>query len=489
MSMHHPTKHLLLPAVLLAGLAGCAMGPDYQRPETAAPGAWRTTLPAAAGAPAAQDLAHVAWWQAFRDPQLDSLVKLALENNKDIRIAVGRVREYAARFDLAQAQTLPTLSVRGSSSRDRLSQERQAPLNSRTPISSAAYELQAQASWELDLWGRVQRTNEAYLADLTATDEDRRAITLSVVANVVSSYVQLLSLDGELELLQRDIANRRDALRLSEARQRAGGASMMSVLQARAALEESEAAVPAREREIAAAENALSILLGVDPGTVARARRLDALVPPPVPQGLPSQLLEQRPDVRRAEQNLRAANARIGVAKAEFFPTISLTGLLGYASTDLSRLITEPALFGSAGTQVVARIFDGGRNDADVRAAEAVQALHVDAYRKAVQNAFFETEDALVFHQKTLQRAARLDQQMSSAQAVAALARKRVEGGQATQFEVLEADRQVTAVERMKLETQRDVRLSLVLLYKALGGGWQVAAPDILPVAARDESN
>ena len=357
-----------------------------------------------------------------------------------------------------------------------------------TPVNSAAYELQAQVSWELDLWGRVQRSNEASLADLTATDEDRRAIALTVVANVVSGYVQLLALDRELALLKQDVANRQEVIRLAEARQQGGAGTMLQVMQARAALEETAAAVPAKEREIAAAENGLAILLGTDPAAIPRSTALDTLKPPPVPQGLPSAVLEQRPDVRMAEANLRAANARIGVAKAEFFPTISLTGLFGYASTDLSRFITEKALFGSVGTQLVARVFDGGRNDATVREAEAVQALHVDAYRRAVQNAFMETEDALVYHQKAVQRVDVLARQMKAVKSVADLAQKRYQGGQGTLFEVLDAERQVTAAQRLQLDALRDEHLSLVLIYKALGGGWKVAAPDMLQSAAADDA-
>ena len=477
----------LLPllALLTGALAGCAMGPDYQRPEVVTPAAWRTPEP---GAAPVADLANLAWWESFGDTQLDALVKQALQNNLDIRIAAGRVRQYAARADLAKAQQLPEVGLRGSSTRDKLSEERQVPLSSRTPVNSAAYELQAQMSWELDLWGRVQRTNEAYLADLAATDEDRRAITLTVVANVVSGYVQLMALDRELALLKQDVANRQEVIRLAEARQQGGAGTMLQVMQARAALEETAAAVPAKEREIAAAENGLAILLGTDPATIPRSTALDALKAPPVPQGLPSSVLEQRPDVRMAEANLRAANARIGVAKAEFFPTISLTGLFGYASTDLSRFVTEPALFGSVGTQLVAKVFDGGRNDASVREAEAVQALHVDAYRRAVRNALMETEDALVYHQKTVQRLDALARQMKAVKSVAELAQKRYQGGQGTLFEVLDAERQVTAAQRLQIDALRDEHLSLVLIYKALGGGWKVAAPDVLQSVAADDA-
>ncbi|MCA6214953.1 efflux transporter outer membrane subunit [Ideonella sp. B7] len=472
---------LSLAALMAATLVGCAMGPDYQRPEMPTPGVWRTPEPDAA---AMADMANLAWWKSFGDSRLDALVQQALENNRDIRIAVGRVREYAARADLAKAQALPEVTARGSSTRDKLSEERQVPLASRTPVNSAAYEIQAQVSWELDLWGRVRRTNEAYIADLMATDEDRRAITLTVVSNVVSTYVQLLALDRELALLQKDVANRQEVARLAEVRQTGGAGTLLQVMQARAAAEEAAAAIPAKEREIAAAENALSILLGSNPSAVGRGRSLAQLTPPPVPQGLPASVLEQRPDVRMAEQNLRAANARIGVAKAEFFPTISLTGLFGYASTDLSRFITEKALFGSVGSQLVFKVFDGGRNDASVRAAEAVQVLHVEAYRRAVQNALMETEDALVYHQKTMEREQALGRQMKAVASLAELARKRYQGGQGTLFEVLDAERQLTAAERLKLDAQRDEHLSLVLIYKALGGGWKVAAPDVLDSVA-----
>ncbi len=487
------TTMRLLPvaaAVLAAALSGCAaVGPDFERPKVTEPAAWRTTLPvpaqataepAAAAPVASADMANLAWWKAFGDPKLEALVQLALDNNKDLKIAAGRVREYAARLDIAKAQELPSVSARGSSNREKMSEERQVPLSNRTPVNSAAYELQAQVSWELDIWGRVRRTNEAYLADLTAIDENRRALTLTVVANVVASYVQLLALDQDLVLLKKELASRQETARLTESRQAKGGFSMLPVFQSRMVMEEAAAAIPPKEREIAATENALSILLGVEPSAVARARALNDLKAPPVPQGIPSQVLAQRPDVRMAEQNLIAANARIGVAKAEYFPVISLTGLFGYASTDLSKLLTAPASFGSAGTQVLAKLFDGGALDANVRQAEAVQALHVDAYRKAVQNAFFEVEDALLFYQKTRERADVLTRQLKAAQEGARYARKRYEGGMGTVFEALEAERQLTSAERLQVDVQRDTQLSLIQVYKAMGGGWKVAAPDIL---------
>lgn len=475
----------IIALAVLAALSGCAVGPDYERPAQATPPTWRHAESVASAA----DLANVAWWKGFGDPRLEALVQLALDENADLKIAASRVMEFAARRDLAKSQELPQVSIDGRSSRDKLSEERQTQLAYRTPINSANYELKARVSWELDIWGRVQRTNEAYLADLLAIEETRRAITLTVVSDVVSTYVELLAADRELALLKSDLASRQAALKYNETRQKQGGASMLPVLVAKAAVEQTEAAIPAKEREIAAAENALSILVGSAPAAVARSRDLSTLATQAVPSGIPSEVLAQRPDVRAAEQNLIAANARIGVAKAEYFPTISLTGLFGYASTDLTRLISAPASFGSLGTDAVVKVFTAGRIDANVRQAEATRALQLESYRKAVQNAFFEVEDALVFHRKVAERAALLKRQRDTTQAVAAMTRKRFESGLIPVFEVLDAEREVTAVDRQLVEVQRDGHLSLIRIYKAMGGGWRQAAPDLLAGQASAKTN
>lgn len=476
----------LLVSGLAMVLAGCVVGPDHVPPTQNVPSSWRTTEPAVA--PVA-DLANLAWWQGFEDPTLNSLVRLALDNNQDLKIAVARVRQYQARQAVSQSQQWPEVGIQGRSARDKLSEERQAPLSSKTPVSSAAYEIQGRVSWELDLWGRVQRSNEAATAELLAVEENRRAITLSVVSDVVSAYVDLLGLDRELSLMKAELANRQDNLRLLESRQRSGGSSQLPVTQARAVLQETAAAIPVKEREIAAREDALSVLLGMNPAAVARGHRLAELRTPSVPAGLPSELLTQRPDLRQAEQNLIAANARIGVAKAEYFPTLSLTGSYGFASTDLSRFLVGPATFGTAGTDLLAKVFTGGRIEANVREAEAVRLQQLETYRKAVLNAFLEVEDALVLHRKAVEREALLGQQVAEAQTLVALQRKRLEGGLGTRFDLLEAERAALLADRSRSLALHDIHSSLILLYKSLGGGWQVAAPDLTKLAGTADKN
>lgn len=463
--------------VVSAMLAGCAAGPDYVRPELDTPAQWR----AEAGAKAsASDLANLPWWQQFDDPVLNGLVQLAIQNNSDVRIAMARVQEYAARLGLARADQLPQVGSAGSAVRETLSAERHAPLSPQTPPTSAAYELSASVGWELDFWGRARRGTEAAQADLYASDEDRRALTLSIVATVADTYVRLLSLDAELALVREVAAVRESAYKWHEAKQKGGGAAAMNVLQARAQWEETLALVPQKERDIAVAENALATLIGANPSTVARARDFQALKQPAVPGGLPSDVLRQRPDVRLAEQQLVAANARIGVAKAGYFPRLSLTGLLGLASTELSRLFISDALFGHIGSQFEFSLYDGGRQGSVVDQAQAIRDRQELIYRKAVRTAFLETDDALNRHHKARERDAALLRRIDTLTELHELLRKRHEGGYSSYIDVLQAESTLLMARLERVAAQREVPQSLIQLYKALGGGWMAAAPDLI---------
>lgn len=495
-AMRRHSLSMLVPCLV----AACAMGPDYKRPPAALPEAWQSAPPAAGASGAAQpqpvpapveapppgkpELINTAWWSAFGDPQLDALILVALDENKDLRVAAYRIEQFDAHLQVNRSAGLPQVVAGGARTRDTLSENRQVPLAAGTPPVANAYEVSGTASWELDLWGRIRRSNEAALAELLATEESRRALVLSLVADVASSYVRLLNLDAELDILNRTVESRRETLSLLEAKLAGGGTSELPVIKARADLEETLADVPAKESEIAALEHALSALLGRNPGPIERGKPLAALSLPAIPGGLPADLLVQRPDVRKAEQDLVAANARIGVAKAQYLPSIALTSQSGFASAELNKLTMLTSNFGSFGASLLGPVFTSGRVSGQVREAEAVQRQMATTYLLAVQTALREVEDALVAHRKMHQRAASRSRQLDALREHRASALKRHEGGYTGYLEVLDAERSLYAGELQHSQTRRDQCMALIAVYKAMGGGWTVAdhmAPSTSP--------
>jgi multidrug efflux system outer membrane protein len=452
--------------LMLGQLAGCALGPDYQRPDIDTPSGWRveTRDPA--------DLANTMWWEKFQDPVLNELIRVALQENKDLRIAAFRVEEFKARVQVSRAGYFPQLGYGGSAIRERFSENRPIPLPIGVSPLNNTYQIGASLGWELDVWGRIRRANEATLAELLSAEENRSAVILTLVSDVASSYIQLLSLDKALEISRLTLANRAEWLRLFERKYAGGAISKLELAQARSAYEEAAAAIPSQERQIATLENALSVLLGKNPGPIRRDGKLETLAIPPVPQGIPSDILARRPDVRQAEQELIAANARIGVAKTQYFPAISLTGLFGYASTELSTLLDNASSFGALGAVVSGPIFSGGRITGEVRQTEAVQKQILSKYLRTIQTAFREVEDALVSNQKFGEQFIALGRQVSALQEYVVLARKRHEGGFSNFIEVLDAERNLYAVEIAQVQTQRDEYLALIAVYKSMGGGW-----------------
>ena len=353
-----------LPALGLAVcglLAACTMGPDYRPPEVQVPGRWQPPPPVSNPVPAVPapavaepppgpvELLDTAWWAAFGDPKLDALIRVALEENKDLRIAALRVEQYNSQLQVAQSEGGPQAVVRGQRTRDAVSQNRFIPLVAGAYPVGNVYEIGAGVTWEIDFWGRVRRANESALADLMATEEDRRALVLSLVANVASTYVTLLGLDRELELHRLAAASRHESLQLLGKKVEGGGIGEQPYFKAKAEYEEALAELTVKEAEITVLEHALSSLLGRGPGRIERGRTLAALNLPPIPAGLPADLLVQRPDVRKAEQELVSANARIGIAKAQYLPTIGLTAQYGFASDELNTLLQSSSNVSSFG--------------------------------------------------------------------------------------------------------------------------------------------
>jgi multidrug efflux system outer membrane protein len=454
------------PALLLTALlTGCAIGPSYERPELELPASWRM---APGDAEAAVD---TAWWQAFEDPALDALIDEALTNNLDLAVALERVREFAARVGITASGRWPQLGYDASASRARLSRETGigALGGSRT---ADQFEANLNVSWELDLWGRIARAEDAAEADLLAVEENRRSLILALVTAVAETYVELRSLDAQLEVARNSLGSRRQSLDLFELQLERGVLSELEVAQLRSEFERTAATIPALERAIALTENALSVLLGRPPGDIPRGRSLTDLVGPPIPAGLPSDLLERRPDLRAAEQQLIAAEARIGVARADRFPRIALTGLLGLASGELSQLASSSAEQAAIAAGLNGPLFTAGRVRSGIDAAEAAAAQAELRYRAAVLTALREAEDALVVHATTRDERDAQFRRVEALQDYRRFALMRYDNGYTSYLAVLDAERSQFDGELQALRTAADALRAMIGLYKSLGGGW-----------------
>jgi len=496
MRLGRPLQGLALVAAAL--LAACAMGPDYHRPAVPVPEAWLAPAPTVAGAPAAgtgaggpprgparpvdelppvgaAELVNTAWWKAIGDPELDALIQAALDENKDLRIAAYRIEQFDASLQVSKSASRPQVSAAAQRTRDTLSQNRFEKLNPNTFPVGNTYEISGAINWELDFWGRLRRADEAALAQLLASEESRRALVLTLVSDVASTYVRLLGADRDLAILRRALAAREETVELLEKKYKGGGINELPVLKARADVEEARAEIPPKETEISVFEHALCSLLGRNPGPITRGKPIEALLLPAIPGGLPADLLAQRPDVRQAEQQLIAANAEIGVAKAQYLPRIGLTAQSGFASEDLSTLLDLSSNFGTFGIKLLGPIFTSGRIAGQVREAEAIQHQKAVSYVLSVQTALREVEDALFAHRKTHQRFTIQTRQLEALLEHKASAVRRFEGGRSSYLEVLEADRGIYAAELQENETRRMRYIALIGVYKAMGGGWSVA--------------
>lgn len=456
--------------LLAAALAACTLGPDYKRPALDLPPTWRAEPSDAA------DVANTEWWKAFGDAKLDALIEAALTANKDLRVATYRVAEFDARLQVSRSAAFPEVGYVGSAQRQRYSEE--VPTGGGGLQSGVGpivnnFAIGAVFDWEIDLWGKVRRANEAALAELLASEAARRGVMLTVVADAATAYVQLLELDRQLALLRQSVKNRQEALEVTALKQLGGSATLIAVEQARASLEAEQAEIPPLERDIAVLEAALSTLVGRNPGAIER-RRLDDLLLPQIPVGVPADVLARRPDVMTAEQNLIAANARIGVAKTGYFPTLSLAAAIGLATDNLRWLFAETARTGLIGAGLGGPIYNAGRTEGEVRQAEAFQQQMQTRFEQSVQTALREVESALVARQKSGQREQTLGRQAASQREVSKLTRMRYEGGQSTLLDVLDAELKLQAVERSQIQSRRDTFLALVSVYRAMGGGWMV---------------
>jgi multidrug efflux system outer membrane protein len=464
------------PAVAtLALLAGCMIGPDYERPQVPVPAAYRYEPQAVARSP------DVEWWKAFGDPVLDGYIVEALEHNSNLQIAVANVEQAAGILTTTRSPLFPQVSYQGTGARQRFSERGGTVASNFVENPQTSYQVLAGASWEIDLWGRVRRLTESARANLLATDDARRGVVLSLVTSVATTYLQLLGLDEQLAVAQRTLDTYGQSVKLYELQNQYGQVSKMQVEQARSQYETAAAQIPAIRTQIAQTENALAVLLGRNPGPIARGKKLEALALPAVPPGLPAELLERRPDLMQAEQQLVAANAQIGAAKAQYFPAISLTGALGSASTQLSNLFTGPAGVWSYGGSILGPIFTGGAISGQVAQAEAQQRAALANYELAIQNAFADVENALAANANVGEQLAAQQRLVRALSEYARLARLQFNGGYTSYTTVLQAEQQLFPAE-LNLATIRAQHYgSLVNIYKARGGGWVAKADELAP--------
>lgn len=456
-------KQLITIALIANLLTGCMVGPKYRRPSVEPPDVFRGTAGPAA-APDPNSLADLKWFEVFKDERLQELIRTALARNYDLREAVARVDAARANLGVTRSDQFPNLTAGPDLTTLR---------NSSTERSFGGVALNL-LSFEVDVWGRLRRATEAARADLLAADENRKAVITTLVSDVATAYFDLLELDTELEIAQRTLSTRQESLRLISVRQRGGVATMLDVRQAEQLVYGASQTIPDIERLIEQRENQISLLLGRNPGEAPRGRSLtEQEQPPPVPPGLPSSLLERRPDIRAAEAALIAANATIGVARAAYFPRISLTGLLGFESNQLSGLFTGPARAWQFAPQATQQIFNAGRLKSNVKLAEAQQQIALAQYEKAIQTAFREVSDALVQYRKVKEIRAQQELLLTTLQDRSRLAYLRYRGGVDTLLNALDADRDLFNAELNLALTKRNELLALVQLYKALGGGWR----------------
>ncbi|HEX9442662.1 MAG TPA: efflux transporter outer membrane subunit [Candidatus Binatia bacterium] len=453
----------------LALLPACALGPNFRRPAVDAPPVFR----GAEGAAEQASLADAPWWEVFKDPALTGLIRTALANNYDLLAAVQRIEQARAVAVQVRSALFPQLGYEADASRGRnaIAGQPTSTAGKRTSFFAGLLN----AAWEIDLWGRIRRADEAARARILASEEARRGVMLSLVSDVAQAYFELLELDLQYEIARRTTESFNDSLAIFRRRLEGGVASRLETARAEASLASTAATLPNIERLIVLKENQVNLLLGQNPAPVARgARLLDQQTPPDIPAGLPSELLERRPDVRLAEQNVVAANAEIGVAVASFLPRLDLTALFGAASPQLSALTAGKSNVWSLATSVAGPIFQGGRLVGQYKQAEAGWEEAVLRYQQTALNAFHEVSGALTSRQKLAQ--IRVEQ----ARAVAALedavkvSTQRYVAGLSSYFEVLEAQQQLFPTENALAETELSELLVFVQLYRALGGGWKL---------------
>ena len=468
-------KLSMLTALATATLAGCMVGPDYVRPAVDTPAAWRIDYPKAA------EVANTKWWEQFGDPVLNELIETSLHENRDVRIAAARVDQFIGALMSTRSQLFPQVGYGADVSRFRASRVSVPALPPGVDNYFTLYEAALGTSWQLDLFGRVRRLTEAAQAQVYASQQGQRGVVLTLVASVASSYIGLRALDRQREIAQATASNFGETARIFKLRFKAGMVSQTEVSQIDSQYQQALAAIPGIEQAIAGQENLLSLLQGRNSGPIPRGKTIDQLIPPLIPADLPSTLLERRPDVLQAEQNLVAANANIGAARALYFPSFSLTGALGSASTAFGTFLSGPAAAWLIGASMVGPIFTFGAIEGQVRGAEAGERQALGVYQQTILNAFRETNDALTGSQKKIEEVARQTERVTSLREFARLSRLRFDKGVASYLDVLVAENELFAAELAAVSLLAQRYNQLVSVYQAMGGGWVDIAGSMAP--------
>ena len=461
-------KIVALLSVLIV-CSGCAVGPNYKRPAVSVPGTYRGLSPEEAAKTQSASIGDQKWWDIFQDEQLRSLIRTALQQNYDVRIAASRVLAARAQLGIVRSDQFPNVAAGAAIGDTRTARSAFLPAFERS-----TGQVDVSAVWELDFWGKYRRATEAARASLLASEWARQEVLATLVANMSHAYFQLRALDRELEISKRTLTSRQESLRLTRILADRGSTSMLDVRQAEQLVFTAAAEIPALEQEIEQQENLISILLGKNPADVARGQKLtEQAQPPEVPPGLTSSLLERRPDIREAEQQLVAANAQIGVARAAYFPQISLSGSGGFQSAALTSLFSGPAGTWNFGASLTQPIFTAGRIRSNVRFAQAQQQTALLFYQQTIQGAFRGVSDALIAYRKSREFRAQEELLFQSAQDSARLSHMRYTGGVTGYLEVLTNETNAFSAELGLVQAQLNELLALVQLYEALGGGWQ----------------
>jgi len=447
--------------------SGCKLGPNYVRPPVHAPQTWKQDVKLDAS------LANMPWWELFRDPALQELIHIALAENLDLKIAVERIEEARAFYGLQKADLYPQVDVNASAGGQEASHDSVVKIPKDIDTSKSIYQLNGSVFWELDFFGRIRRATEAERANMMATEEARRFAVIALVADVARAYVELRDLDLSLEISRRTLKSAEDYVKLAKLRFDGGLTSELDWRQAEAEYHRTEAFVHTFEALVAQKENEISILLGRNPSSITRGLSIEEQpLPPEIPAGLPSELLERRPDVAQAEQILISSNARIGEAKALLFPRISLTGFFGWESTDLGNLVTTPARAWGIAGNLIQPLFNAGKNKRRVEVTESQYRQTLYAYESVILQAFREVEDSLIDYRKSGERRNSQAARVEAERRVLSLAETRYRGGVSDYLEVLDAQRSLFDAELDSVQSINDQLVAMVRLYKALGGGW-----------------
>ena len=470
--MRHRTMAISMATLVLTS---CTVGPNYRRPSVQVPQTFHAPQPLPDAE--AASFADLPWWRVFRDEELQRLIKTALDQNYDLRDAVARVETEQAKLGITRSDQFPQVSASGDVNLTRLSRNGSFPLPPDLVPSQNRNWGQAQLnllSFEVDLWGRLRRATEAARANLLSAEENRKAVITTLVSDVATQYFTLREFDGQLEIARQTLATRQESLNLTVSRRNHGIATDLDLTQAEQLVDTADVTVSNLQQQIEQTENQITLLLGENPeGVLSKGSFDENALPPAVPPGLPSTLLDRRPDIHAAEQSLIAANANIGVAKAAYFPQLSMSGILGGQSTQLSGLFSGPNSAWSFVPQISQPIFTAGRLRSTVRLAEAQRDSAIVQYQKTIQTAFTEVSTALIAHQRVQEARAKQEALVAVLEERKRLAYMRYQGGVDTQLNALDADRDLLQARLDLRQIRLNELISVVQLYKALGGGWQ----------------